>query len=206
MTYLTNLMFTLSDIKFPVRLPNQWSELSETSIDHACLRNWLLDTSSLTERVQSHCQQFSLTVIGQRQMNPELEEIDRLNFNLPSDAKPCAKQQWQIREVLLCGNGQPWVFARSVLPQALCERDLSDLGSRPLGQIIFNDNRFVRQPFELIEISKKDAFLKRLAIESEFSLWGRRSLFQFEHHHLMVAEVFLPQSPAYQTLETNGQR
>ncbi len=206
MTYLTNLMFTLSDIKFPVRLPNQWSELSETSIDHACLRKWLLDTSSLTERVQSHCQQFSLTVIGQRQMNPELEEIDRLNFNLPSDANPCAKQQWQIREVLLCGNDQPWVFARSVLPQALCERDLSDLGSRPLGQIIFNDNRFVRQPFELIEISKQDVFLKRLAIESEFSLWGRRSLFQFEHHHLMVAEVFLPQSPAYQTLETNGQR
>lgn len=137
-------------------------------------------------------------------MRPELEEIERLNFGLCAHEKVTTQQQWQVREVIMYGNGQPWVFARSVLPQALCERDLSDLGSRPLGQIIFNDDRFVRQPFELISISTNDDFLGRLNIASQFPLLGRRSLFSFEKHHLMVAEIFLPQAPAYQQIELNA--
>lgn len=194
----------MSDINFPVTLPNHWSNSAELAVDSACLKDWLLDTSSLTERVQSYCQHFSLAVIGQRQMPPELEEIERLNHTLSAQAKFTTQQQWQIREVILYGNGQPWVFARSVLPQALCERDLSGLGSRPLGQIIFNDSRFVRQPFELISISENDDFLNRLNIQSQFPLWGRRSSFSFETHQLMVAEIFLPQSPAYQQMLANA--
>ena len=194
----------MSDIRFPVTLPNHWSNLNKLEIANACLRNWLLDTSSLTERIQSYCQQFSLTVIGQRQMAPELEEIARLNYGLEAQVNVrSAKQLWQIREVILYGNGQPWVFARSILPQALCEQDFSELGNRPLGQIIFNDSRFVRQPFELISIPAKDNFLDRIHIQSRSPLWGRRSLFNFEQHRLMVAEVFLPQSPAYQHMEIN---
>lgn len=137
-------------------------------------------------------------------MPPELEEIERLNLDVHETI--AIQQQWQIREVILYGNGQPWVFARSVLPQALCERDFSGLGSRPLGQIIFNDSRFVRQPFELISISENDEFLNRLNIQSQFPLWGRRSSFRFEEHHLMVAEIFLPHAPAYQQMKLNAQR
>ena len=138
-------------------------------------------------------------------MSPQSEELVRLNDGVSVQPGILSNlQQWQIREVILYGNGQPWVFARSVLPQALCERDFSELGNRPLGQIIFNDKRFVRKPFELISISADDNFLNRLNIQSQFSLWGRRSLFHFEQHHLMVAEVFLPHAPAYQHLESHA--
>ena len=160
----------------------------------AYLSNWLLDTGSLTERLQSQCRQFTLHLLGQRQLAPTLEEINQLGALVskgPGD--------WQIREVILCGDNQPWVFARSILPDSLCEADLSGLGNKPLGQIIFNDSRFVRSPFQLTCIKQNQGFLDTLGIEvpSDMSLWGRRSSFRYQHHQMMVSEIFLPKAPAY---------
>lgn len=184
-------------INFPVTLPYQWQTAERSSIPNAYLKNWLLDTGSLTERLQAHSNKFDLQLIGQRQIAPELEE----GALLCEDPAVIKQQDWQIREVVLIGNDQPWVFARSIIPQALCERDLAALGNRPLGKILFNDVRFKRQPFELMHLSDGTDLLGKLNIKGSSSLWGRRSIFQFKHYHLMVAEVFLPQAPAYMQLE-----
>ncbi|MDC0603581.1 chorismate lyase [Aliiglaciecola sp.] len=184
-------------IRFPVSIPSDWQSSKALTVADPYLRNWLLDTGSLTERLQSHCMNFELTVIGQRPMQPELEEISQFS---QSNHKQ-SEQQWQIREVLLSGNGLPWVFARSILPQALCDMEFAELGSRPLGQIIFNDERFVRRPFQLLTIPPKHTFQQQLAVDLDMSLWGRRSVFNFNHLQLMVAEVFLPDCPAYRQLE-----
>ncbi|WJG09524.1 chorismate lyase [Aliiglaciecola sp. LCG003] len=180
-------------IQFPVTIPNQWKEIPKVCIPDPHLRNWLLDTGSLTERLQSHCNHFELTIVGQRQMQPELEEMSKL-YNLTDEHYG---QPWQIREVILWGNGQPWVFARSVLPNALCKADLAELGDKPLGMIIFNDPRFIRQPFQLLQLPEQSTFLQKLNINKVQPLWGRRSVFNFNATQLMVAEVFLPQCPAY---------
>lgn len=111
-----------------------------------------------------------------------------------------------VREVLLCGEQTPWVFARSLLPNALCESDngeLAALGDKPLGRLIFNDPRFIRQPFQITCIDADNKLHQQLQLSGCQPLWGRRSVFLFEQWKLMVAEVFLPQSPAYKLMGRN---
>ncbi len=161
------------------------------------LRNWLLDTGSLTERLQSQCRHFDLQLLGQRQMQPELEEIEHILAVNPS----AEGQTWQVREVVLKGNHQPWVFARSIICDALCAADFAGLGNKPLGQIIFNDKRFTRHPFQICELTPSCGINGKLKVRDDVTLWGRRSVFSFGDLCLMVAEVFLPDSPAYQQMD-----
>lgn len=107
---------------------------------------------------------------------------------------------WQVREVVLFGEGKPWVFARSILPDELCQSDLARLGKRPLGKIIFNDSRFQRSPFDVCDIDDPFPLCQKLNIKACNRLWGRRSVFRYLHHKMMVAEIFLPDSPAYKQM------
>ena len=182
---------------FPIGIPSQWAEPDQFTIPNPYLKKWLLDTGSLTERLQSQCTSFDLTLIGQRQAEITLEEFQLV----------CAPQQqlnlqeWQVREVLLWGDNKPWVFARSIIPQKLCENDFVNLNTKPLGQLIFNDKRFKRMPFEITNMCPSIAFLAQLQISSKMDLWGRRSVFSFEDLKMTVSEMFLPGSPAYQEVK-----
>jgi len=186
-----------SSYTFPIGIPSLWAKPDLFTIPSPCLKNWLLDTGSLTERLQSQCTSFHLTLIGQRQAQITLEEFQQV----------CAPQQqfnpheWQIREVLLWGDNQPWVFARSIIPQRLCESDFVNLNTKPLGQLIFNDKRFKRMPFEVTNMCPSEDFLAQLHICSEMKLWGRRSAFSFEDMKMTISEIFLPSSPAYQEMK-----
>lgn len=189
---------------FPVGLAVDWLSLAEANIPEPTLKDWLLDTGSLTERVQSACGEFSLQLLGQQTLEPHSTELSLLQAN--------GQTAYQIREIVLCGDEQPWVFARSVIPQAIIEAELSNLGSEPLGKRLFNDKRFVRSEFQVCTLPyeqfsqhlaeqassqsgvQSDSQLKN---DTKQNLWGRRSVFTFESHHLIVAEVFLPGSPAY---------
>ena len=185
---------------FPVGLAVDWLSLAEANIPEPTLKDWLLDTGSLTERVQSACGEFSLQLLGQQALEPHSTELSLLQAN--------GQTAYQIREIVLCGDEQPWVFARSVIPQAIIEAELSNLGSEPLGKRLFNDKRFVRSEFQVCTLPYEQ-FSQHLAEQSNSQssaqlkndtkqkLWGRRSVFTFESHHLIVAEVFLPGSPAY---------
>ncbi|WP_269518710.1 chorismate--pyruvate lyase family protein [Alteromonas sp. BMJM2] len=185
---------------FPIGLAVDWLSLAEVNIPEPRLKNWLLDTGSLTERVQSACGEFSLQLLGQQTLEPHSTELPLLQAN--------GQTTYQIREIVLCGDEQPWVFARSVIPQAVIDAELSNLGSEPLGKRLFNDKRFVRSEFQVCTLPYAQ-FPQHLAEQSSSqlstqlknntkqNLWGRRSVFTFGSHHLIVAEVFLPGSPAY---------
>ncbi|MCC2617526.1 chorismate lyase [Aestuariibacter halophilus] len=183
-------------IRFPVGNPAGWFAPGAYPIPNPYLKNWLLDTGSLTERLQAHCRQFSLSLLGQRQADVDLEEFRALDVQEPSSSAP----PWQVREVLLYGDGQPWVYARSILPEALCRGDFAGLGEQPLGKLLFNDQRFVRMPFQLCRVAVDAPILSRLQQQSNHTLWGRRSVFTFAQYRIMVAELFLPQAPAYAQL------
>lgn len=153
----------------------------------------MLDTGSLTERLQAHCRDFQVQVLGQRQVPISLEEIQQL---ITPD-QSYILSDWQVREVVLWGDGEPWVFARSLIPQALCAAELANLGNQALGKLIFNDPRFLRQPFEICHINQPADMVKALQLNSSKELWGRRSIFKLDNLSMSVAELFLPQSPAY---------
>lgn len=169
---------------FPVGLPVTWLNPQGVDISDGCLKDWLLDTGSLTERVQSQCTHFSLELLGQKPLAPHNNELAILAGNETS--------HYQVREILLCGDNQPWVFARSVIPQSFVDAELSNLGREPLGKRIFNDSRFVRSTFEICSLDAHE-----LGFGKSATLWGRRSKFTLGQQSMIVAEIFLPNSPAY---------
>ncbi len=166
----------------------EWVAANHVAIPSSTLRHWLLDTGSLTERLQECCDTFSLRRLGQGDV-PLYANEKRW---LPADLQ----HHWQAREVILEGDSKPWVFARSVLPQSLVDGELANLGAQPLGKRLFNDSRFTRSDFELCQVPAA-AFAVGEAPSDRQVLWGRRSRFHLGDDYIIVAEIFLPDSPAY---------
>ncbi len=181
------------DYPFPIGLPTSWAAPSQVNLPSGQLTNWLLDSGSLTARLKALCNEFQLVLLGQRPAAPTLEEFQQVR----GDTQQLSADDWQVREVLLCGDDKPWVFARSIIPQTLCNSDFVNLNSQPLGQLIFNDKRFKRMPIEVSKMADTANFLPHLGLPCSESLWGRRSVFSFEEQKMMVSEMFLPGSPAY---------
>lgn len=171
------------NLQFPVGLNTTWQIPAAVDGISETVASWLLDTGSLTERVQANTTSFSLQVVGEGKVP--------LHSNESAMLKESA-EHYQIREVLLKAGGTPWIFARSVLPEALVNSEFRELGSEPLGKRLFNDSRFVRGEFEVCRVS-----LPPLSTSEVPVLWGRRSSFTFESYTMLVAEVFLPASPLY---------
>ncbi len=164
-------------------------------ISDPVLKNWLLDTGSLTERLQANSRHFTVQLLGQAEIAVTAEEHQSLGFEQHNPV---------IREVLLRGDNQNWVYARTLIPRKLCEdgvNQLAELGEQPLGKVIFNDSRFVRQPFEICHLQGHSVLHQQLAINNDVALWGRRSVFTYQDYKLMVAEIFLPNAPAYKNRE-----
>jgi len=188
-----NFLNHLSQInQFPFGIHAVWKNAAQYDIPNQQLADWLLHTGSLTERLQALTNKFEVKVLGQATIDADpSEQATLLDYY---------KHKWQIREVILYGDGKPWVFARSVLPEHLCKTTWATLGNQPLGQRIFNDNKFVRSEFVITQLDNNP--IAGLDIDSPSTdvttlLWGRRSAFKIESWHLLVAEVFLPDCPCY---------
>ncbi|MCO4798424.1 MAG: chorismate lyase [Colwelliaceae bacterium] len=167
----------------------------KTSQLNIYLQDWLLDPSSLTARLKKHCQEFRVQVLGQSIEDCSTEE---------SNEDIAAGEKVLVREVMLFCDDKPQVFARSLLPlRSLTgnEKQLAELGSQSLGQVIFNHPNLKRKGIEVASFDNHST-VANLANYYELSyselLWGRRSVFVVDDKPLMVAEVFLPNSFAYQ--------
>lgn len=175
--------------QFPLGINAVWKKAAEYDLPDQHLADWLLHTGSLTERLQALTNSFRVEVLGQATLCAQDSEKAAL--------ADYDKHQWQIREVILYGNGKPWVFARSVLPAHLCNTTWATLGNQPLGQRIFNDNNFVRSEFAIAQLDYNPIEADVSPSKQHDSLWGRRSAFQIANWHLLVAEIFLPDCPSY---------
>jgi len=191
-------------LHFPVTLTGHWQLPCQQVLAPIAplLKDWLLDKGSLTARLKSQCSVFRVELLGQAQQVCCLEEAN--NFIKVGEAV-------LVREVILFCDDVPQVFARSLIPLSSLtgeEQALANLGTQPLGQVLFNNPSLKRQQIELsaFEQSSSVAQLTRRltktqerGIESQtVELWGRRSVFIVENKPLMVAEVFLPDAFAYQ--------
>ncbi|MFC3123092.1 chorismate--pyruvate lyase family protein [Agaribacter flavus] len=173
---------------FPFGMSVGWLKASNFQFDNEQLKHWILHTGSLTERLEALTSAFSVELLGQGHAPLDSSEQKILKLEL------CNSEQWQVREVILHGDGQPWVFARSVIPSLLCDTSLANLGNNPLGKRIFNDEKFKRSDFEVGSVNTHP-FTKR-QMEAN-TLLARRSLFGFEGQSVLVAEAFLPDCPCY---------
>jgi chorismate--pyruvate lyase len=179
---------------FPITMKTQWQDVGHFTIDEHVL-DWLLDPCSLTARFKQHSQNFRIEVLGQ-----QIQACGSIEAN--DDIK--AGEQVLVREVLIYCDDKPQVFARSLLPlKSLTgeEQKLAHLGNQSLGQVLFNNSELIRKNIEISSFDGEgllSALLTSLSLPSYHEIWGRRSTFMAHNKPLMVAEIFLPESLAYQ--------
>ncbi|WP_372965219.1 chorismate lyase [Marinobacter sp.] len=146
---------------------------------HGPARPWLRVEGSFTKALQKKCRfSFHVEVIQEGFSEPSSEEARRLSI-------PPRQLAW-IREVRLCGDGQPWVLARTIIPLSCLEgrgRRLLNLGNKPLGAYLFSNQEWTRGPLETGLCQPHDSTQPLLA---------RRSLFHRRGSSLMVCEYLLP--------------
>jgi len=148
------------------------------------VQRWLSDRDSLTRHL-IHLSGERFTVVPLCEAWQTLRDDECIALQLPA-----ASLGW-VREVLLCGAEQPWVFARSVagrLPLQNAGLELAQLGTRSLGEILFSDPAFVRRPLEVCRYPGR--WLPHSCAHE--GLWARRSRFDRDALGILVAEVFLP--------------
>jgi chorismate-pyruvate lyase len=115
------------------------------------VENWLSDDSSLTAKLKNIYPNFNVKVINESVANDTL-----------------------TREVNLCDDGVPLVYAISKIPQNCL--NLQNLGNKPLGEILFKNGKRVD-----------------ISIAKNGDNWGRKSIFEFENEKVVVCEFFLPE-------------
>jgi chorismate--pyruvate lyase len=175
--------------------PPRWQNQRPAHGLPAELARWLFDPGSLTRRLRQCCSnQFRVRVLWQGWSRPSRDEAHALRLRLDAWA-------WTREVQLLCGS-QAWVFARTLIPTATLRgrgRRLTQLGSRPLGEVLFTDPDVRRGPVEIARIGVGQRLHQRAFAgfaESPEAIWGRRSLFHMDKQPLLVCEIFLPDLPA----------
>jgi chorismate--pyruvate lyase len=196
-------------ITFPVTLTAQWQapNIELISSFPKTLVHWLLDEGSLTSRLKAHSNTFRVQLIGEKKQICTADE---------ACSQIVAGEPILVREVILYCDDVPQVFARSLLPLASLtgkEKQLENLGTQSLGQVIFNNPSLQRQRLEISSFSSNSSVVKlakmlvndtadeNALVMTEHELWGRRSIFMLDNKPLMVAEVFLPNAFAYRVCD-----
>lgn len=145
------------------------------------LLDWLLEEDSMTRRFEQHCQKVTVELIRESFIHAD-EMAQEAEF-LPAD------ERFWLREIVLCGDGEPWLIGRTVVPESTLngpELMLQNLGTRPLGRYLFASSTLSRD------------FIDPGQVED---LWGRRSRLRLSGKPLMLTELFLPASPLYRALD-----
>jgi chorismate lyase len=154
-------------------------------------RHWLIEQGSLTRRLQSVSRDFCVKTSRHEYARPQVDEAELLA--LPH------RQKALLREVYLYCNGEPVVFAHSVLPRHSLRGEwlvLGHLGNKPLGAALFMNPKVTRTQLEFKKLSNHHNLYRRAVrhlVARPPAVWARRSIFRLGRSAIMVTEVFLPQ-------------
>ena len=151
------------------------------------LMSWLFDASSLTARLIALCgKNFSVRVVSQHWQKLEADEAAAMSLNNVRSAL--------VRQVLLCCNDQPLIYARTVIPVTTvqgAQRRYANMGNRPLGAMLFADRTMQREEVQVAVLDASHEANQYTQINEP--VWGRRSVFRVAGKPLLVSEFFLPE-------------
>lgn len=112
---------------------------------------------------------------------------------------PAAGEAARIREVLMLCDEVPWVFAQTVMPDAIVAQNpwLSGLGERPLGDTLFERPGVERRQLRFGVLRAGQPLFERAVAGAGLTdttplLWARRSTIHIGSQTMSVHEVFLP--------------
>jgi chorismate--pyruvate lyase len=155
------------------------------------LQDWLVHCGSLTRRLKQRCGTFSVEKVSTNIRPANHDEERELGLR--------RGQYAYVREVVLYCNGQPVVFAHSVVPLRNLRgpwNSVTRLGSRPLGEALFTNHLIRRLPLSYRTLHQQHKLYRQtaraVALDDKAILLARRSRFSLKGRALMVTEVFLP--------------
>ncbi|MEO1573981.1 MAG: chorismate lyase [Pseudomonadota bacterium] len=111
---------------------------------------------------------------------------------------PIRAERGIVREVVLLGGGDDWVFAQTIIPLATAESQtwITEMGGQPLGDALFHRDDVVRSPLSFARVESRQPLHQRacdLGLNPDGRpLFARRSCFFANDAPLLVTEVFLP--------------
>jgi len=170
-----------------------WFDLGRVDVIPADLQEWLLTKGSLTQKVISRCKgRFHLEIIQHGRVRPQLNERRLL---MMSDTETALR-----REVVLCCDATPLIFARTIIPGTTLRGAglrLARLGRKPLGDLLFRDHSVLRSDLQVTCMDAKNALFDSVKVKTKAKtnkqdVWGRRSIFFYADEPLLVSEIFLP--------------
>jgi len=157
------------------------------------MQAWLASPGSLTARLIAHSTAFRVQRLHQHSAVCFADEAAVLGLARPVRA-------WE-REVLLRCDGQPVVFAHTVVPSTSTASDwplFSALGEKSLGSTLFYDPLVARGSLEFARIRAGHPLMQRARaalggeLDASAVLYARRCLYRRRQGLLLVTEVFLP--------------
>lgn len=172
-------------VRFPLDISAKWHQ--DYQVLDALHSEWLLETGSLTAKLKQEFAVFSVKVLNEKQIMLSAEQAEIVGVE---------KQAALCREVLLYGDGQPRIYAQSWIPLEHLEQNSTflNLGTKPLGEFIFQHPRLQRESIMLAEIVPAPytaELLQELKLDVT-PFFARRSVFNLDEVKLMVCEAFLP--------------
>lgn len=181
---------------------NNWQSADDTAIKELPFHvaEWLAEFGSLTEKLSRYVDEIRLDVLREGAGILTADEAAALNTD--------GDVNCQVREVVLYGPQQPWIYARTSMPVS-SKHLIEKLGNKPLGSILFSDEELRRQFLQVCQLEQTSqlylsaiSYLEKenLLVKSEQpKLWARRSLWKKKDKDdgMLVCEVFLPDAPLY---------
>ena len=148
-------------------------EVMDNQLKNKIIRSWLLEEGPITKRIKSS-EKFELKLL-----QDDLGDINKSDRSFIGHLSGDIK----IREVILYGNKNPRVFAQSIIPVETINQGLSklgELGTKPLGDILFEKNIFKKENTMFAQFKdKKNIF------------WGTKTKYNVKNKPFSVMEVFL---------------
>ena len=163
------------------------------------LQHWLTDTGSLTAKLINHSIEFHVQRLHQKNESCWIDEFHQIGLHKPGKV--------HAREVLLRCDGQPAVYAHTILPMQSTKTQwplFRTLGNKSLGSTLFGDPLVIRGPIRFARMQPNHPAMQRAyqltknecgpEEKNQFCqhLFARRSLFYRRGGVMLVTELFLP--------------
>ncbi|MGO1296115.1 MAG: chorismate--pyruvate lyase family protein [Vibrio sp.] len=158
-----------------------WQSSGQFSYPSTASSAWLQEVGSLSQRLAQSCHQLKVKVINNQPVAPDCF------MPIEYQGLPC--EAFWVRDVMLYGDEQPWVVARTLMPLSMIDNasfNLAQLGDKPLGLTVFDSSH-----------ARRDQLEAAYCPEPHTGLLARRSRLWSGEHAMLVSEIFLPESPIY---------
>lgn len=155
------------------------------------VRAHLIDPGSTTAYFKQIAQSLQVTVCYQgitTKIDPDLKHYMHVDDN---DAL-------FLRQVLICGDQQPFMFAHCLMTTSMYQQHqswLDNLGDRPIGEVLFKRPELQRSTIDIAHLAEGSSYhqsINQIMSIAPSSLWIRRSKLFDATLCIGLTEVFLP--------------